>query len=135
MICPNCNKEEMVTYTQTDINTFKEKQMLKCHRCGHFIVFEDGKITNSDAFTLEFSCTSGDSSKFTGTQYEIRKQIDEYAWIGYREYSKEVQLRNIAANIEFLKYGFMNEFLKDDYKPYEFTFDNCFWIKIQYGIK
>jgi transcription elongation factor Elf1 len=134
MICPNCNKEEMVTYTQTDINTYKEKQMLKCHRCGHFILVEEGKITDSDLFTLEFSCTSGDSSKFIGTQEEIRKQIDTYEWTGYNEFPKEIQYRNIATNIEFLKYGFMNEFLKDNYKPYEFTFDNCFWIKIKYGI-
>lgn len=134
MICPNCNKEEMTVYSSMDIDTGKEKNMFKCHRCGHFILADEGKIVDSNIFTLEFSCTSGDSSKFIGTQDEIRKQIDEYEWIGYREYSKEVQLRNIASNIEFLKYGFMNEFLKNDYKPYEFTFDNCFWIKIQYGI-
>ena len=134
MICPNCNKEEMTTYSSTDIVNFKENNMLKCHRCGHFILVEDGNIIDSDKFTLEFSCTSGDSSKFIGTQNEIRKQIDKYEWNGYSEYSKEVQYRNIATNIEFLKYGFMNEFLKDNYKPYEFTFDNCFWIKIQYGI-
>lgn len=134
MICPNCNKEEMVAYSSTNIVTFKEKNMLKCHRCGHFILVEDGNIIDSDIFTLEFSCTSGDSSKFVGNQDEIRKQIDDYEWVGYSEYSKEVQYRNIATNIEFLKYGFMNEFLKDNYKPYEFTFDNCFWIKIRYGI-
>lgn len=134
MICPNCNKEEMTIYNQIDIVTYKEKNMLKCHKCGHFILVEDGNIIDSDIFTLEFSCTSGDSTKFTGTQDEIRKQIDEYEWTGYDEYSKEVKYRNIATNIEFLKYGFMNEFLKDNYKPYEFTFDNCFWIKIRYGI-
>lgn len=135
MICPNCNKEEMSIYKQQDVLNFKEKMMYKCHRCGHFILVENGDITNSDIFTLEFSCTSGDSSKFIGTQDEIRKLIDEYVWTGYDEYPKEAKYRNIATNIEFLKYGFMNEFLKDNYKPFEFTYDNCFWIKIQYGIR
>jgi len=134
MICPNCNKEEMTTYTQMDIVTCKEKSMLKCHRCGHFILVEAGKIVNSDKFTLEFSCTSGDSGKFIGNQDEIRKQIDEYEWIGYVNYSKEGKYRAVATNLEVLKYGFMNEFLKEDYVPYEMTWDNCFWIKIQYGI-
>ena len=134
MICPNCNKEKMNIYIQTDITTSKEKTMFKCHRCGHFIIVEDGEITNSDKFTLEFGCTSGDSAKFIGSQKEIRKQIDEYEWTGYENYSKEGKYRTISTNIEVLKYGFMNEFLKDNYTQYEMTWDNCFWIKIQYGI-
>lgn len=81
---------------------------------------------------LEFSTTAGDSGKFIGTKEEIHKQIDDYTWIGYDDYSKENKLRMIAANIDILKNGYMNEFKNSDYKPFEFTFDNCFWIKISY---
>ena len=137
MKCPHCNKGELNSYSALDIINDVAHQKLICDWCGYWAIRDSNnpnKFNNSNYFTLEFSTTAGDSGKFVGTKEEIYKQIDDYTWTGYEDYSKETRLRMIAANIDILKNGYMNEFKNSDYKPFEFTIDNCFWIKISYGI-
>lgn len=135
MKCPCCGKSELALYKAVDIKSLKIISKLRCSLCGYYETSEDGEIVkSSNRFTLDFSTTAGDRGTFVGTQKEIWEQIDEYHWIGYSNYSKEVALRNIANNIEILKYGVFDEYRKRDYDSFEFTYDNCLWLRIRYGI-
>ena len=92
------------------------------------------EFEKSNYYTLEFSTTSGDKEKFTGTKEEIYKQIDEYEWVGFSGLKKENELRMMAACIDILKYGCMYEFKDNEYYNYEITVDNGLWLRIRYGI-
>ncbi len=137
MKCPHCGKGELSVYDGLDIINNIAHQKIICDYCGFWATKDSNnpkEFNNSNFFTLEFSTTAGDKGKFIGTKEEIHKQIDKYKWIGYENYAKEDKLRMIAMSIDILKNGYMNEFKNNEYKKYEITIDNSFWIKISYGI-
>lgn len=137
MKCPNCNKRELVIYSDFDILNNVTFQKTICDWCGYWELRSSkykNYIEKSNYYTLEFSTVSGDSGKFTGTKEEIHKQVDSYEWIGFENLKKEEKFRMIAACISFLKYGYMDEFKNLDYTNYEITIDNGLWMKISYGI-